>query len=91
MQVAPRSAAWSYNNAGFSVAGRVIEAVTGTSINRAIRDLIFTPLGLAFFGDDRAVITAGADRGQSIEFIRAADHTVTWIRVVGRVAVRAKP
>jgi CubicO group peptidase (beta-lactamase class C family) len=47
MQVAPPAAAWSYNNAGFSVSGRVIEAVTGTSINRAIRDLVFTPLGLA--------------------------------------------
>jgi CubicO group peptidase (beta-lactamase class C family) len=50
MQVAPRAAAWSYNNAGFSVAGRVIEAVTGTSINRAVRDLVFTPLGLAHAG-----------------------------------------
>ena len=50
MQVAPREAAWSYNNAGFSVAGRVIEAVTGTSINRAMRDLVFTPLGLAHAG-----------------------------------------
>lgn len=50
MQVAPPGAAWSYNNAGFSIAGRVIEAVTGTSINRAIRDLVFTPLGLAHAG-----------------------------------------
>ncbi len=50
MQVAPPGAAWSYNNAGFSVAGRVIEVVTGTSINRAIRDLVFTPLGLAHAG-----------------------------------------
>ncbi|HEX8031762.1 MAG TPA: serine hydrolase domain-containing protein [Vicinamibacterales bacterium] len=50
MQVAPPTAAWSYNNAGFSVSGRVIEAVTGTSINRAIRDLVFTPLGLAHAG-----------------------------------------
>jgi CubicO group peptidase (beta-lactamase class C family) len=50
MQVAPPAAAWSYNNAGFSVAGRVIEAVTGSSINRAIRDLVFTPLGLAHAG-----------------------------------------
>lgn len=49
-QLAPPGAAWSYNNAGFSVAGRVIEAVTGTSINRAIRDLVFTPLGLAHAG-----------------------------------------
>ena len=50
MQVAPPGAAWSYNNAGFSVAGRVIEAVTGTSINRAIRDLVFQPLGLEHAG-----------------------------------------
>ena len=50
MQIAPPSAAWSYNNAGFSVSGRVIEAVTGTSINQAVRDLIFTPLGLAHAG-----------------------------------------
>jgi CubicO group peptidase (beta-lactamase class C family) len=50
MQVAPPAAAWSYNNAGFSVSGRVIEAVTGTSINRAVRDLVFTPLGLAHAG-----------------------------------------
>ena len=50
MQVAPPGAAWSYNNAGFSIAGRVIEAVTGTSINRAIRDLVFQPLGLEHAG-----------------------------------------
>ncbi len=50
MQLAPRAAAWSYNNAGFSVAGRVIEAVTGTAINRAMRDLVFAPLGLAHAG-----------------------------------------
>lgn len=50
MQLAAPGDAWSYNNAGFSVAGRVIEAVTGTSINRAIRDLVFTPLGLEHAG-----------------------------------------
>jgi CubicO group peptidase (beta-lactamase class C family) len=50
MQVAPPAAAWSYNNAGYSVAGRVIEVANGTSINRALRDLVFTPLGLAHTG-----------------------------------------
>jgi CubicO group peptidase (beta-lactamase class C family) len=50
MQVAPPGAAWSYNNAGFSIAGRVIEAVTGMPINRAIRDLVFQPLGLEHAG-----------------------------------------
>src|SRR5206468_8824931 len=50
MQVAPPGAAWSYNNAGFSIAGRVIEVVTGAPINRAIRDLVFQPLGLEHAG-----------------------------------------
>jgi CubicO group peptidase (beta-lactamase class C family) len=50
MQIAPPGAAWSYNNAGFSVAGRVIEVVTGQSINRAMRELVFTPLGLTHAG-----------------------------------------
>jgi CubicO group peptidase (beta-lactamase class C family) len=54
MQVAPPGAAWSYNNAGFSVAGRVIEAVTGLSINRAIRELVFAPLGLTHAGTTAA-------------------------------------
>src|SRR5712691_1798211 len=47
MQLAPPGAAWSYNNAGFGVAGRVIEAVTGTTIGDAFNDLVFKPLGLA--------------------------------------------
>ena len=50
MQVAPPGKAWSYNNAGFSIAGRVIEVATGTSINRAMRDLVFQPLGLEHAG-----------------------------------------
>jgi CubicO group peptidase (beta-lactamase class C family) len=50
MQLAPPGAAWSYNNAGFSVAGRVIETVTGSSINAAIRDLVFKPLSLEHAG-----------------------------------------
>ncbi|HEV8410143.1 MAG TPA: serine hydrolase domain-containing protein [Gemmatimonadaceae bacterium] len=50
MQVAPPGAAWSYNNAGFSIAGRVIEVVNGTSINRAMEDLVFRPLGLEHAG-----------------------------------------
>jgi hypothetical protein len=47
---APPGAAWSYNNAGFSILGRVIEVAAGASINRAMRDLVFAPLGLAHVG-----------------------------------------
>ena len=45
-QLAPPGAVWSYNNAGFTLAGRVIEAVTGQSIHDAIRMLVFEPIGL---------------------------------------------
>jgi len=37
---------WSYNNAGFVVAGRVIEVVTGQTIHQAFRTLVFDPIGL---------------------------------------------
>jgi CubicO group peptidase (beta-lactamase class C family) len=67
MQVAPPGAAWSYNNAGFSIAGRVIESVHGTSINRAVRDLVFEPLGLEH---------AGTTAGDFIVNRFAAGHTV---------------
>jgi CubicO group peptidase (beta-lactamase class C family) len=45
-QLAPPGGVWSYNNAGFSVAGRVIEVVTGQNINDALRALVFQPIGL---------------------------------------------
>jgi CubicO group peptidase (beta-lactamase class C family) len=38
---------WSYNNAGFALTGRILEVVTGRSIHDALRDLVFTPLGLS--------------------------------------------
>src|SRR5437762_6797639 len=47
MQLAPPGAAWSYNNAGFGVAGRVIEVVTGKTFREAIGNHVFGPLGLA--------------------------------------------
>ena len=46
-QLAPPGAVWSYNNAGFALAGRVIEVVTGQNIHDAIRALVIAPLGLA--------------------------------------------
>ena len=45
---------------------------------------------ISFFGADRAVVTAGADLGQSVEFVRDAAGRVKWVRLTGRVAVRVK-
>ena len=46
-QLAKPGEVWSYNNAGFALTGRIIEAVTGRSIHDALRELVFTPLGLS--------------------------------------------
>lgn len=45
-QLARPGEVWSYNNAGWGVAGRVIEGVTGTSIDEALDEWVFRPLGL---------------------------------------------
>jgi CubicO group peptidase (beta-lactamase class C family) len=37
---------WAYNNAGFCLAGRVIEVVTGQTFEDAIRTLVLEPLGM---------------------------------------------
>ena len=46
-QNSPLGATWSYCNSGFSLAGRVIEQVTGQVWDAAMRELVFEPLGLA--------------------------------------------
>jgi CubicO group peptidase (beta-lactamase class C family) len=46
-QLAAPGEVWSYNNAGFGVAGRIIETLTGKTIHDALRDLVFVPLNLA--------------------------------------------
>ncbi|MDE2776792.1 MAG: serine hydrolase [Chloroflexota bacterium] len=57
-QLAPLGRHFSYNNAGFCVAGRVIEALTGASYETAIQELIFEPLGMArsFFFPQQAML-----------------------------------
>jgi CubicO group peptidase (beta-lactamase class C family) len=46
-QLTPLGQAYSYNNAGFFLAGRVIEVVTGHSLERALRTLVLDPLGMS--------------------------------------------
>jgi CubicO group peptidase (beta-lactamase class C family) len=46
-QIAPFNMGWSYNNAGFYAAGRVVEVLTKKSYEDAIRDLVIQPLGLS--------------------------------------------
>jgi CubicO group peptidase (beta-lactamase class C family) len=57
-QLVPISSLWSYNNAGFSLAGHVIERVVGESYEVALKELVLEPLGLkASFFDPGEVMT----------------------------------
>lgn len=54
-QELPLGTTFSYNNAGFYLAGRVLELITGQSFEEALGTLVLQPLGLAqslFFPDD---------------------------------------
>jgi CubicO group peptidase (beta-lactamase class C family) len=54
-QLTPLGEVWSYNNAGFYIAGRVIEVIAGVPYEHAVQELVIEPLGLEhtlFFADD---------------------------------------
>jgi CubicO group peptidase (beta-lactamase class C family) len=45
-QLAPIGTLWSYNNAGFNLAGRVIEVVAGKPFEAVVKELVFDRLGM---------------------------------------------
>jgi CubicO group peptidase (beta-lactamase class C family) len=53
-RLTPVGTTFSYNNAGISVAGRVIETVTGETYESSLQHLLFEPLGLerSLFSED---------------------------------------
>ena len=54
-QLTPPGSIVSYNNAALSLAGRIIEKVTGSSYERAVKELVLDPIGLnetLFFPND---------------------------------------
>ena len=46
-RIAPPGARASYSQAGYNLAGRIIETVTGVTYERAVASLVLEPLGLA--------------------------------------------
>lgn len=45
-QLTPLGEVWSYNNAGFGLAGRVLEVAAGKTYEAALKELVLDPLGL---------------------------------------------
>lgn len=60
-QVAPGDL-WAYNNAGFYLAGRIVETVLDMPFERAMREQVFEPLGLkrSFFFAHEAIVYSAA-------------------------------
>lgn len=57
-QLTPLGSLWHYNNAGFAIAGRVIERVTGLTYENAMASLLFQPLGMrqSFFFPEEILV-----------------------------------
>jgi CubicO group peptidase (beta-lactamase class C family) len=54
-QLTPLGEVWSYNNAGFYIAGRVLAIASGKEFEDAVADLVLKPLGMTnsfFFAND---------------------------------------
>jgi CubicO group peptidase (beta-lactamase class C family) len=58
-QITPLGEVWSYNNAGFNIAARIIEVITGQPYERAAQTMLLDPLGLkmTFFFPSDLLIT----------------------------------
>lgn len=66
-QLAPLGKVWSYNNAGFSLCGYIIELVTDKSYPTALKELVLEPLGLdSAFLDPGEVMTHRFAVGHSV-------------------------
>jgi CubicO group peptidase (beta-lactamase class C family) len=79
-QITPLGQAWSYNNAGFYVAGQLIEQLTGERYEDVVTARIFQPLGMEhtfWFAED--VIT----HKTAIGHLALADGTVQVARPWG--------
>ena len=78
-QLAPLGTVFSYNNAAFCVAGRVIEAVSGKTFEEAARELIFELLGMerSFFFPQQVMLHRFAV-GHVVEDEKAARVVSPW-------------
>ena len=67
-QLVPLGKHWTYSNAGFSVAGRLVEVLTGQSFDDVLRERILRPLGMerTFTRADDAIFHRVAMRHLSI-------------------------
>jgi CubicO group peptidase (beta-lactamase class C family) len=58
-QITPLGEVWSYNNAGFNIASRIIEVITKKPYETAVQEMLLDPMGLgmSFFFPSDILIT----------------------------------
>ena len=80
-QIAPPGAIWSYSNSGYSILGRIVEVQMGMSFEQALRERIFTPLGLQHtvsFAEDAIVHPAAVGHIPDPEDPATQIVSTTW-------------
>src|SRR5205085_5198289 len=86
-QLTPLGSIWHYNNAGFYLAGRVMEAVTGKPYETLVRELLLAPLGMtrSFFFADEAIVYRVAAGHVSVKWGKRHVVAQPWglVRAVG--------
>lgn len=79
-QVFEPGAGWSYNNAGFAVAGRLLEVLTGRPFEAVLRETLLHPLGMTrtVFTADEAITRRVAAPHRSSEGAPAVTRGAGW-------------
>jgi CubicO group peptidase (beta-lactamase class C family) len=76
-QLTPLGEVWHYNNAGFVLAGRVLEKATGQTYEQAVRELVIDPLGMTrsfLFADEAIAYRIAA--GHVAKTFKSKQHTI---------------
>ena len=84
-QLTPLGEVWHYNNAGFYIAGRIIEKVTGLPYEQAITELVLEPLGMTrsfHFAEEAIVYRVVA--GHNATGPNSKKHTIAKPWDIGR-------
>ena len=84
-QLTPLGEVWHYNNAGFYVAGRLIEKATGLPYERAVTELVLEPLGMTrsfHFAEEAIVYRVVA--GHNAAGPRSTKHEIAKPWDIGR-------
>ncbi len=78
-QLTPVGRTFSYSNAALSVAGRVIETITGMSFEASVRRLVLDPLGMSASGYDTKLVRNQATPHRVADGKAVADPSLLYL------------